>query len=242
LIGMEIRRTLANGRYILFTIAWPVVFYLLFTSIYGGGSLDRLSVNRFLLVSMAAYGGLGAAFNANSTRLSMERASGWVRQLRATPLGAGAYVIGKTVMAALVVLPSLVAVGLAGVVFHHVSMPAGMWLRLGLALWLGTLPFALLGILVGYLFDSQTASSASTIIYLGLSLLGGLWIPIQVMPTALRDVARWTPSYRYADLGWRVLAGQAPSAADLVILGAYTLLFALAAARRYRLDEAREYA
>ena len=240
-IGMEVRRTLGNGRYLLFTLGWPVMFYLLFTGIFAG-SLGGVQYTQFLMVSMAALGGLGAAFNANATRLAMERAGGWTRQLRVTPLSSGAYMAGKTAMAMLVVLPSLLVVGLAGAVVHHIALPAGEWLSLGLALWLGTLPFAFLGVLVGYLFDSQSSQAGSMAVYLGLALLGGLWIPVQVMPKGLAAVAHWMPSYRYADMGWKLLAGKSPAPSDLLILAAYTLVFGLLAARSYRLDESREYA
>ncbi len=56
------------------------------------------------------------------------------------------------------------------------------------------------------------------------------------------DIAPWTPSYRYADLGWRLLDGHSPTAGDLLMLAGYTVVFAFLAARICRLDESREHA
>ena len=47
-----------------------------------GDASDR----RQLLAGMAAYGAIGGGLFAAGPRLSAERASGWLRQLRATPL------------------------------------------------------------------------------------------------------------------------------------------------------------
>ena len=45
------------------------------------------------------------------------------------------------------------------------------------------------------------------ITYLGLSILGGLWFPVEQFPPFLQDVAKATPSYWLADLGRSASAG-----------------------------------
>ena len=41
----------------------------------------------------------------------------------------------------------------------------------------GIIPFAVLGVLLGYATDPQSAQGATMIIYFGLSILGGMWFP-----------------------------------------------------------------
>jgi ABC-2 type transport system permease protein len=241
-VGFEILRVIRNPRYLIFAVGFPVVFYLLFSSIYGRYRVDGAAYSAYLMVSMAAYGALGASLNANGTRLSMERATGWARQLRVTPLGPAAYIAAKGVMALAVALPAFLLVAITAAVANHVSLSLAMWLRLGVSVWLGTAPFAVLGVLLGYLFDAESSQGGTMIVYLGLSLLGGLWIPVAVMPALLRHLATWTPSYRYADVAWSLLAHRAPPASDLWVLAAYGVAFALLAAWRYRRDETRQYA
>ena len=108
-----------------------------------------------------------------------------------------------------------------------------------LGLWVGTLPFAAFGILVGYLLDADTAQPVTVVTTIALALLGGLWQPTAAMNQTMRRIAHLLPSYHLADLGWRAAAGQAPVATDGLVLAAWTLVFAGLAAWRYRRAEAR---
>ncbi len=243
---LEIRRTVRNPRFLLFTVAFPLGFYLLFTMLYGDTSMGSgpgaIAFSAYYMVAMAAYGGLSAALNSNASRLAAERAGGWSRQLRVTPLAPAAYVLGKTIGAVGVVLPSIVLVCLAGAVVHHVSGSAATWIALVAALWIGSIPFAVLGVLLGYALDTESAQSGGMIVFFALSILGGLWFPYQIMPHWMQDIARVLPSYHYAALGWNAVAHQALGWRHIAVLLAYTAVFGLWAARRYRRDEAREYA
>ena len=239
---LEMRRTVRSVQFLVFAIGFPLVFYLLFSAMFGAQTLGTVSANVYLMVSMGAYGAMGAAINANSARLAAERTTGWSRDLRVTPLGIGAYTAVKTVLAFVLALPGFAVVAAAAVLVHHVGLAAATWLDLFALMWLGSLPFAVLGVLLGYVFNAESAQAGSMIVYLGLALLGAMWIPIRVMPSTLAHVALWLPSYRYADLGWRVVAGQPASGADVAILAAYALGMAVLAGQLYRRDEARNYA
>lgn len=245
-LWLEIRRTMRNPRYIMFTIGFPVGFYLIFTSIYGGATLGSgsaaVTFAAQYMVAMAVYGIMGASLNSNSSALANERATGWSRQLRVTPLAPAAYILSKALMAMLVGLPSLLLVGLLGGLVHHVHLSAGQWVEFFVATWLGTIPFAALGILLGYSLDSQSAQSGSMIVYLGLSLLGGIWFPYQIMPKAMQVLATWLPSYHLASMGWNTVAGHWVGTGNLEVLAIYAVIFGALAMRRYRRDEATEYA
>ena len=101
-------------------------------------------------------------------------------------------------------------------------------------MWLGTIPFAMLGLAIGYALSPKIASTASFLLFFTLSVLGGLLVPTVAFPSGLQHLARTLPSNRYAELGWRAVAGHAPTAIGLLVLGAWTLLFALLAAVAYR--------
>ena len=242
-LWLEVRRTLRNGRYLMFTLGFPAGFYLLFTMLYGKeASGSGYNFNAIYMASMAAYGALGAAMNSNSVALATERTGGWSRQLRVTPLAPLAYVLGKVVTAICVALPALLLVSVLGVLVHHVQMSAGDWVVFLLATWIGTIPFAALGILLGYAMDPQSAQGGMMIVYFGLSILGGMWFPYQIMPRAMQVMARILPSYHFASLGWNAITGQGIGWNNVGILAAYTLVFGVAAMRAYRRDEARQYA
>ena len=67
------RATLRNGRYFVFTVALPLVLYLMFNSLYGDDTTDDgVNVAAYLMVSMAAYGAMWATITAGA-RIAIER-------------------------------------------------------------------------------------------------------------------------------------------------------------------------
>lgn len=111
---------------------------------------------------------------------------------------------------------------------------AGQWLAILPLLWLGSLPFALLGLALGYFATSQTAQPLNLLVYLGLSVLGGLWLPLDALPGWVSAVGQLLPTHAYADMSWRIAFGGAPSAGDVVTLGVWLVAFAGLAVLGYR--------
>ena len=237
-LRLEVPRILRNRRLIMLTIAFPVTFYLLFTQVLTGGAPLGNDERAFLMVSMAAYGAIGATLSA-AVRVAMERTNGWTRQLRVTPLPALGYVTTKLVTAYLAAIPAILLVMLAALTVNQVALPPTTWLAIFVALTLGVLPFAALGVAIGYVFDESTAQMVFTISFVGLSVLGGLWTPISTFPGALATIGRMLPSFHFANLGWSALAGQAPDLGDVLALLAYGLVFIGIVAWRYRAGELR---
>jgi ABC-2 type transport system permease protein len=241
-LSIEVRRSLRNRRYVMFAVGFPVVFYLLYTGLLSGASADPdaqiagTTWRTYFMVSMATYAAIGAAIGG-SVVIAHERGSGWTRQLRVTPLPPVAYVTGKLVVSYLVTVPAIAAVLAAGLAVNHVAMPATDWLRLILFLAVGSLPFAALGLLIGYLFDADSAQGAMMVSFFGLAILGGLWAPISSFPDTLATIGRMLPSFRLADLGRAAVTGVAPDATDVAILAVYALAIGALVVWRYRTSE-----
>ena len=223
-----------NVRFLVLTVALPLLLFLLYSNIYQGQDAGGgLSVVAYLMVSMASFGCIGAAINTGA-RVAIERQTGWNRQLRLTALPARSYLIAKAVVSMLVTLPALVLVFLAGATIGNVSLSAGQWFGTGLAIWLGLIPFAVLGLVIGFAGTVDTVQPISMITYLGLSILGGLWFPVEAFPVFLQDVAKVTPSYWLADLGRSVLAGDGVPMMAVLVLAAWTVGLAVLGAVAYR--------
>jgi ABC-2 type transport system permease protein len=235
-VRLEVRRTLANRRYLMFVAGFPVFFYLLYTNIGQQGDVNAVSVRDFLLVSMATYGAIGAALQvANS--VAAERASGWTRQLRVTPLPPLAYVAAKMVSSFVTSLPALLLVSAAAIIVNHVALPLTTWAQLIGLLAVATIPFVGLGVLIGLTVGSESAQIVVMPVYLGLAIVGGLWIPLASLPDAVAAIGRWLPSYRAADLGWTTVAGQPISLSDIGVLVAYAVVIGAIVAWAYRRQE-----
>ncbi|MBP2704178.1 ABC transporter permease [Microbispora sp. RL4-1S] len=231
-VALELRRTARDGGYVVFGVATPVVMYLVFTNL-GLASGDRRHAAIFTMVSMAAYGALGSAFN-NGSGLAEDREAGWLRRLRLTPLAPVQVVTGKVLTGAVVVVPGIVAVLLTGALVNHVTLDAGQWLSIAGLLWAGTVPFSLFGLGNGYRLTGQTSGMANITAMLLLSIVGGLWVPVDGFPAWLRHIAEWTPSNSYASLSWHVAFGQAPGAREVAVLAGWLVLFGVYALYGYR--------
>ncbi len=234
---LEIRRMFRDRRFVFFTVALPVLFYLLWSNIFAKGGHDAatgLDAKTYLLVSMAAFGALGASLTTTGSRLAAERQSGWLRQLQVTPLLPRAVVTSKIIASMFLALPAVVLVSLVAVVTKDVQLSPGQWAALIGLMWVGTLPFAALGTLIGSLVGADAAQPVTVLCYFGLSILGGLWMSVSLLPKVLRSIAHWLPSNRFADLGWSVVAGHAPPASDGLVLAAWTAGLGVLAVLAYR--------
>ncbi|MCZ0209202.1 ABC transporter permease [Streptomyces achromogenes] len=239
LIKLELVRALRNRKFLFFTVIYPSALFLLIagnadshTEVDGTG----LTLPTYMMVSMASFGALTATLMGNSERIAKERENGWVRQLRLTPLPGRGYVLAKTAGAAVVSLPSIVIVFAVAALVKDVRLDAWQWLALSGAVWAGSLVFAALGVALGYLATGDAVRPITMIIYFGLSMLGGLWMPTTTFPQWLQDIARWLPTHAYAALGRAIEQSQAPHARDIAVLVVSFVLFAGGAAWLYRKD------
>lgn len=242
-LAFELRRVLRAPGFLVLALAFPVVMYL---ANYGNPT-DNVHAQSsygtswpvYFMVSMTAWAAISAAFYAAGARMAAERANGWTRQLRLTPLPSWAYVGGKALAAESVALiAALVLAGVAGGA-QRPGLSVGAWAALVLACWIGSLPLAAFGIFLGLIVSSAAAQPVMVTATLALNVFGGLLMPLQSFPHWLRDVARVLPSYRLGNLGWNVVAHRAFDPADVAVLAVYAALFTALAAWRYRADQAR---
>ncbi|MGY1702421.1 ABC transporter permease [Geodermatophilus sp. SYSU D00766] len=234
LLAFQLRRIGRNRQYLLFTVVLPAAFTVFFTQVFagqpGGVSQEQAAAT---MVAMMAYGAIGAALGA-TIRLSFDRASGWLRQLRVTPVPPAAVVTVDVAVGMLLTLPPLLVVAATGRLVNGVRLAPGEWAGLLLVLWLGSAVFVALGLLLGWALEQEAAGGAIGVVATVLAVLGGLWVPVELFPSGLRAVAHVLPSYWYAEAGRAAAGGSVPVLPLLVLTGAAAVCAALtvAVARR----------
>ncbi|MFD0029197.1 ABC transporter permease [Streptomyces sp. NPDC055059] len=228
-LRLEVRRTLRDTMFVIFGVGMPVMMYLLFTNL-GENDPEWKTIS---MVGMAAYGAVGSALSTGGG-VAEDKTIGWLRQLRVTPMTPRQVVAGRALTGSVTVLPSIAAVLLAGGLVNGVRLDVWQWAAVALLLWLGSIPFTLLGLGNGYRLTAQTTGVANMVCNLGLSVLGGLWFPIALFPGWLQSVSSYTPTNRFAQLGTAVADGHAPSAAAVTVLAAWLLAFGSYAVVSYR--------
>jgi ABC-2 type transport system permease protein len=181
---------------------------------------------------------MGSAMFASGPQLARERQNGWMRQLRVSPISTRGWFAAKLVQAILLIIPGLVVLMALALTYGHVHMAAG---RLGLlagVLVLGAIPFCALGLVIGLMFDSQTAQVAQMITLLVLAFLGGIFIQWSSLPHGMQLIGKALPSYHLAQLGWNAAAGRGLGLTNIAVLAAWTAGLGLIAARRWRSESA----
>jgi ABC-2 type transport system permease protein len=236
-LKFEARRLIREPRTIVLTLVLPLLIYAINSG--NAGTVDNIEVAKYLMVSMAAYGGLVGVLSV-CISVSLERSSGWLRLLRITPLKPGTVILTKALLGSLLVIPAVAAVGIMAVTTQGVHLSLGQWAALIAVLWIGSLPFAALGLAFGFWLNPQLTQPVTMLTMFGLSFLGGLFLPVAIMPEPLQKVATWLPSNRYGELGWSIVGGKAPSVNAIAILVGWTVLFGAVAMVAYRRQAANK--
>jgi ABC-2 type transport system permease protein len=197
----EINRLRRNRRYFLFTLALPVVLYLIVakqaaTKAYG------VEFAAYYMVAMASFGAFSGALNGNVIRISEERKVGWIRQLRLTPLPANGYVVTKLFTSMATTIPAIAIVFLLGGTYGKVSLPFWQWVVIAIIVWLGSMIFAALAVAIGYRFAPDQAQPISMLVYFVFTILGGIWFPLG---GALQKVGQATPTYEAVKISTDVI-------------------------------------
>jgi ABC-2 type transport system permease protein len=239
MLVIELKRMLRNRRTIVFTLVMPVVLYLIIgaNDTYSSDREGSGNVSAYILISMAAYGAVLAS-TSGGAMVATERALGWSRQLRLTPLSPVAYILTKAIVALALGALSVIAVNVVGALTGKAQMPTHVWVLAALIAWLGSIVFAAFGLFMGYLLPGENVMQVLGPLMAGLAAIGGLWFPISPH-TVMGHISAVTPIYGLAQLARWPLYGGAPHVAWIVNLVAWLILFVAGATWRMSNDTAR---
>ncbi|KIQ13221.1 hypothetical protein RU06_00140 [Curtobacterium flaccumfaciens] len=242
-VYLETKRQLRNVRAMVFTFAVPVIMLLVFGSAFGSQT-DPTTRLQYLVVTtlqMAAYGAMMAALS-QAFAIVNERSIGWNRQLRVTPLSGWGFMVSKVIAAMAFTAVSIVITVLVATVGMHASLDPLRWFAAGFGIWCGVIPFALIAILIGQFAKPSFAQPLFMVVFMGMAILGGLWVPLSVMPEWMGTVAHLLPSYWLNRIG-QMGAGATGSSGMVepaMVLACWAIVLAAVIVWRYRRDAARQ--
>jgi ABC-2 type transport system permease protein len=237
-LRMEIIRLLRNRRVLIFSMLMPAILLLIFGGLYGKDALNGVGAAAYLMVSMGLFGSMTAAIGSGGS-IAVERGIGWNRQLRLTPLTPTAYILTKVVLSLVMALPPLLLTYLIGTLSLGVRLQASTWTLITLGSWLGALPFAALGLLIGYVARPDSVQQISGLLYMLLAAFGGIWVPVEQMPSLMHKIAEWTPAYWVGQVARSPLFHRSLDLQGVWMILAWTAVFGIVALRRFRADTAR---
>jgi ABC-2 type transport system permease protein len=174
---------------------------------------------------------------STGSRIASERAVGWNRQLRLTPLSTRTYFRTKVLTAYLMAAITILLAYAAGISLG-VRLSAGDWGRMTTLILIGLILFAALGILMGHVLTVDSIGPAMGGTTAFLSLLGGVWFPI-TNSSALHDLAEALPSFWLVQASHVSIGGAGWNRTGWLVMAAWTVAFAALAARAYQRDTGR---
>lgn len=235
----ELLRTLRNRRFFLLSLGFPLILYFVIVSpnrhvrnFDGSG----ISFPLYYMIGLASFGTMSAMLSCGA-RIAGERAVGWNRQLRISPLSTRGYFRAKLITGYAMALVSLLALYLAGTSLG-VRLGASEWLEMTGLILVGLIPFAALGIMIGHMLTPDSIGPAMGGGISLLALLGGTWFPI-AGHGFLHDLTQFIPSYWLVQASHVAVGGRAWSAKGWIVMIAWTIILSLLAGRAYRRDTGR---
>ncbi len=225
------------------TIAFPLMFYVIFGLTFADESTNGVGVTTYMLATYGAFGVIGSALFGFGVSVAMERGQGWMRLKRVSPMPPLAYFVAKVVMSASFAALIVAALFVLGATVGGVRMPADQWMSLAAVLVIGALPFCAMGLAFGYLVGPNSAPAVLNLVYLPMAFASGLWIPLFQLPELVQSIAPFLPPYHFAQLALGTF-GADEGGSSLLHVGAllgFTIVFLAVAGWGYRRDEGRTY-
>lgn len=236
--GSELRQLLRSPGYLVPTLIFPAMLF----SFFGLATSNKYpQAAPAILASWSVYAVLGVAFYQFGVGVAQARSMHWASYLRTLPAGPAPQISAQLSVA---VIFAVLAAGLlwaTAFIATPLNLSVGQGLRLAFALALGSIPFAGLGIAIGYSVSARSAVPVANLIYLPMAFAGGLWLPPDRLPLAVQQISPFLPTRMFAEVAWAAVEGRGTPLAAAGGLAAYGVLFIAFAAWRYRHEERQRY-
>lgn len=190
----EVAMTLRRGETLLLTLGIPLLLLVFFSEVkivssQGAHPVDTVTPGIIALAIMStSMVSLGIA-------TGFERGYGVLKRLGATPLGRGRLLAAKIAGILVVEVLQVVAICLVALAlgWQPAGGPGAVGSVIGACL-LGSLAFGGIGLTMAGRLKAEVNLAAANGLYLVLLLLGGMVVPLSVLPSALRSVAEVLPA------------------------------------------------
>ena len=238
----DLRIFLRNRQAVFFTLALPVLFLVIFASVFKkqnvGVAGGRINESVYYVPGIIAFGVIAATFSNLTTNVVHYREAGIYKRRRATPLPASAVIIGRALLAGLTALVMTGLLLLIGWAAYGASIPTHTAPTFILGIVVGAIAFTCLGFALASLIkETESAQPVVQAVILPLCFISGVFIPILELPHWLIDIGKVFPVHAFADLLLAVYnphtIGAGLNWADLGVLIAWGVAGLIVATRRF---------
>src|ERR1700709_298356 len=204
---MAILVALRTPRALVFTVAFPLIPLVLFTSLFNHGGRDtatlpndlKLSAQAYFTAGIVAYSVALSTFTTLAVSLTTQRENGQLKRYRGTPMPPWTFIAAQITRATAQALFMTVVLLAVGALAYGVPIPTSAFPAFVLYVVLGTATCCSLGIaLTAVTTTPDSASTIAPFTVVILAFFSGLWIPVDQLPPWMGTVGEVFPLYHLA--------------------------------------------
>lgn len=194
----DLRAFLRNRQSRFFTLVLPVLFLVIFASVFHRGTVKvaggSIGTSVYYVPGIIALAIIAAAFVNLVISVTALRETGALKRRRATPVPAAAIIAGRALTSVVVALVTTTVLLGMGWLLYGASVPARTAPALALTVIVGTLAFCCLGFALASVIRNQDSAQPITqAAVLPLYFISGVFIAVPALPHWLVDVAAFFP-------------------------------------------------
>jgi ABC-2 type transport system permease protein len=167
-------------------------------------------VSAYLVATYGVFAAISPSVFGFGVTIATEREQGFLALKSVLPVPAAVYPLAKLFMAFAVTAIVVLVIYCVSIFGAGVHLSVQVWMGMFAVHLAGVIPFALIGIAIGYSFSSQGAIAIGNLVFFMLSILGGLWFPIHTLPPFMQAMGWAMPSFHLSQLALMV-QGMAPA-------------------------------
>jgi ABC-2 type transport system permease protein len=223
----DLRAIVREPTALFFSIVMPVGFFVLFASMFG-------RQNSGMVATFGTFGVLAVTLMNPGMGVAKDRERGWLRAKQVSAVPVWVTVAAKVVASFPYAIGVLAAMSAAAAATGSLVMTPWQLVRLVVVLVLGSFPFALLGLAVGFQASTNAGAAILNAILMPSAIFSGLWMPLEFLPSFFGHVAPFLPSYHLARLALAQIGEPVPVLGHALVLLGMTAVTGALAALSYR--------
>jgi ABC-2 type transport system permease protein len=186
-----------NPGSVFFTVLLPVLFLVIFGTIFGDDPIDTLGgvpTTTYYVPAIVTLAVVSATMVSLAVNLTTAREAGLLKRGRGTPQPAWVFIAGRVGNSVVVSVVMVIVVTLIGKLLYGAPVPWKQAPEVALILVVGAASFCCLGVAMTAIIPSREAAPAITnVITLPLYFLSGIFIPENEIPEGVLTFAGLFP-------------------------------------------------
>lgn len=220
---MELMNNAQDRGLYFWTFLLPIIFMVLFITIFSSGTMADQK-DEVILSIVPGYTVMFVFFIMISMCFSFikDNNNGMIARLASTPLPSSSYLIGKWLSFMIIVMIQIFVLFIFGKVVYNIPLEQPFFLSL-LSIIL-TISITGLGLALSLIVRTQNMGIAITqVVTFGGAIIGGLWVPLEMMPNTIQKIGKLTPQFWAHDAFMQAMTGTLSFtsflASSLILLG-----------------------